>query len=412
MQKFRALLYFITPLFLSSQDTISVLTYNILKYSSTDVNKNRYKDIREVIKYAKPDVVMFCEIDNSGAPQFLLDSSLNAAGVGTYSRSAFIDGNDTDNMLYYKPGKVKLLSQKQILTSLRDISQYVIYKHDNQGDTVKVYLHMAHLKAGTTPADESQRNSEVNAFCSNITTIPATAAVVFAGDLNLKSSAEAAWNTLTSGSTCAHTFFDPVNQVGLWNNNIAYAPWHTQSTRTSAFPGCCGASTGGLDDRFDFILINQTIKNGLYRVKYLNNSYLTIGNDGQHFNLSLKDAPTNTAVPSNVNNALFNISDHLPVMLKLVLDISPVGLTENVSLKCKPVIVNQSRENDLIYFKECAFKGFVNVYDITGKKVFSFKEKFNGNEIAIPKSFFQKGIYLIELNGENEIFYLKYIVTE
>jgi endonuclease/exonuclease/phosphatase family metal-dependent hydrolase len=404
--------FYVLPLILSAQDTISILAYNILKYSSTDVNKNRYKDIREVIKFAKPDVVMFCEIDNTGAPQFLLDSSLNAAGVGTYSRSAFIDGNDTDNMLYYKPGKVKLKSQKQILTSLRDISQYVVYKHNNQGDTVQVYLHMAHLKAGSTPADETQRNAEVGAFCSNIVTIPATAAVVFAGDLNLKSSAEAAWNTLTSGSTCAHTFFDPINKVGFWNNNMAYTPWHTQSTRTSAFPGCCGAATGGLDDRFDFILINQTIKNGLNRVKYLNDSYVTIGNDGQHFNLSLKDAPTNTSVPANVNNALFNISDHLPVMLKLVLDISPVGITGNVSLRCKPLILNQSRENDLIYFNECDFRGYVNIYDINGKKIFFYKEKINNNEIPIPKSIFPKGLYLIEFYGENEIFYLKYIVAE
>lgn len=412
MPRLLILVFMICPFYLCTQDTISVLTYNILKYSSTDINKNRYKDIREVIKYAKPDVVMFCEIDNAGAPQFLLDSAFNAAGVGTYSRSAFIDGNDTDNMLYYKPNKVKLKSQKQILTSLRDISQYVIYKHNNQGDTVQVFLHMAHLKAGSTPADETQRNSEVNAFCSNITTIPATAAVVFAGDLNLKSSAEAAWNTLTSGSTCAHTFFDPVNQVDLWNNNSAYAFWHTQSTRSSSFPGCCGASTGGLDDRFDFILINQTIKNGLHRVKYLNNSYVTIGNDGQHFNLSLKDAPANTSVPAHINNALFNISDHLPVMLKLVLDISPVGMSENVTKNCKPHIFSQSKENDLIYFNGCTFNGFINVYDLTGKKIFSSKEKINTNEFLLPKSLFSKGLYLIECNGENEIFYLKHIVTE
>ncbi|MCX8080743.1 MAG: hypothetical protein N3F09_05840 [Bacteroidia bacterium] len=394
-----------------SQDTMSVLVYNILKYSSTDINKNRYKDIREVIKHTKPDIAMFCEIDNTGAPQFLLDSAFNAAGVGTYSRSVFIDGTDTDNMLYYKPSKVKLLKQKQILTSLRDISQYVVYKNNNQGDTVKVYLHMAHLKAGSTPSDESQRNAEVSSFCSNITTIPATAAVVFAGDLNLKSSAEAAWNTLTSGSTCAHTFFDPINQVGFWNNNIAYAPYHTQSTRSNSNPGCCGAATGGLDDRFDFILINQTIKNGNHKVKYLPNSYYAVGNDGQHFNLSIKEAPTNTSVPAIVNNALFNISDHLPVMMKLILEISPVGLNEWNSSVCKPYFISTAYGEEIILKSNCPFTGTFTAYDLNGKKIIQKQVQLS---IEQSESIFkpEKGIYLFEFLNENGRYIQKYLSAD
>ena len=135
-------------LFGHSQDTLTLMSYNLLKYSSTNLNRSRYQDLKKIIKETKPDILMVCELLETTAAQFLLDSAVNAAGIGTYSRATIFDGPDTDNMLYYNINKINFRSQKQIATVLRDISQYVVYKTISPGDTAFLYLHMAHLKAG------------------------------------------------------------------------------------------------------------------------------------------------------------------------------------------------------------------------------------------------------------------------
>ena len=120
---------------------------------------------------------------------------------------------------------------------------------------------------------------------------------------------------------------DPLSRVGgvgEWNNNSQYAPFHTQSTRS--YSDEC-FSSGGLDDRFDFILMSDEIYMGFNKIKYVDNSYYALGNDGQHFNQSI-DQNGNSAVPASVASALYDISDHLPVTMKLHL-YSQWGVDDN-----------------------------------------------------------------------------------
>ncbi|MFO0357908.1 MAG: endonuclease/exonuclease/phosphatase family protein [Sphingobacteriaceae bacterium] len=332
MNSFKKINLFLSLLFtfqfLLAQDTLKFMSYNVLNFNSSEPTKSRYLDIKTILQNADPDVVMLCELSNAGAPQFLLDSAFNAAGIGTFTRAAFYDGTDTDNMLFYKTNKIKLRSQKQITTSLRDISQYLVYKVVAPNDTAFIYLHMSHLKAGSLTADEFQRLSEVTAFCTDIATIPQGANIIFAGDLNFKSSIEASYTTLTSAN-CSHVFSDPINMPGLWNNTSTFKHIHTQSTRTSSFPGCCGGATGGMDDRFDFMLVTSPLMNGNNKVTYVPGSYKAFGNDGQHMNKAITEAPTNSVVPAIVTQALFNVSDHLPVIMKMAFRPSEVAIKKN-----------------------------------------------------------------------------------
>ncbi len=48
-----------------------------------------------------------------------------------------------------------------------------------------------------------------------------------------------------------------------------------------------GGSTGGLDDRFDFILFTGDVNSGANKVQYVNNSCKAFGNDGNHLNDAL-----------------------------------------------------------------------------------------------------------------------------
>ena len=53
---------------------------------------------------------------------------------------------------------------------------------------------------------------------------------------------------------------------------------------------------------------------------YIDGSYTAIGQDGLHFNQSVNDPPTNTSAPSDVIEALYGNSDHLPISIKLKIE--------------------------------------------------------------------------------------------
>jgi len=52
-------------------------------------------------------------------------------------------------------------------------------------------------------------------------------------------------------------------------------------------------------------------------LRYLENSYEAVGNDGNHFNSNLLQG-ANSMYPDSIVNALYYMSDHLPVLLKAV----------------------------------------------------------------------------------------------
>jgi len=93
----------------------------------------------------------------------------------------------------------------------------------------------------------------------------------------------------------------------------------TQSTRTQS--GLGGAS-GGFDDRFDFVLTssNMLTNSDIY---YVDNSYEVYGNNAnfncynQSINSSNCDGDEYNQI---IRNALYNMSDHLPVTLELQLN--------------------------------------------------------------------------------------------
>ena len=73
---------------------------------------------------------------------------------------------------------------------------------------------------------------------------------------------------------------------------------------------------GGAKDWYDHIFLvfmdRATMRT---TISYIPHSYTTLGNDGHRLGISVNDAPTNTAVPANVANALYLMSDKYPVMV-------------------------------------------------------------------------------------------------
>jgi len=248
---------------------------------------------------------------------------LNISG-GNYLRANFVLNQSgftgLNNMFFYDSQKVTLYSQSEVLTDLRDLGEYVVYMNDPNlsvyNDTTFIHFYEGHLKAGnwSPPDEENRRNLECQSLRTYVDTKPVDGNYVFGGDFNFYTSSEPGYVTLTSGGI--NKLNDPINRQGNWNNNSSFADIHTQSTRSSQIIEC--GAPGGLDDRFDFLLVSDSIITGGSRVLYQNGTYKSIGNDGNHFNQAINNLPNN-AVPDSIANALYYMSDHLPVIMDLII---------------------------------------------------------------------------------------------
>ncbi len=311
-----------------SQDTLKVMYYNVLNFPGS--TGERVIDFRTINQYIRPDIILICELNNEAGAISLLQDGLNVFGTTHYQRAVFTDGPDSDNMLFYNSDKVGLYSQDTIGTDLRVISEYVLYNKNSNlpltTDTTFLYFYVTHLKASTGSANEQQRLTEVVALQQHIDNLPDAKNIFFGGDFNFYSSSDPAYNYLINSGV--NSFIDPL-PAGNWHDGSAFIKYHTQSTRTAQFGG--GAS-GGMDDRFDFILFNSDVNDGTKNVTYVPGSCIALGNDSLHFNKSLIDLPVNTIVPDSVVQALYYMSDHLPVLCKIKIGAAPVNLNKHIDL--------------------------------------------------------------------------------
>lgn len=313
---------------LSGQETITVMQYNLLEYGNyqsgfadcyeTNNNTQRKDEcIRTLMDYVKPDILTVCEF---GATQALLDNFMRhnlpdywqSDDIINYAHSNII------NHIFYDSRKMALKKHVALRTNPRDTDVYELYMKTPSlvaGDTIKLVCIVAHPKAGMNY--QSERRALMQVAMDYVNTHYADDNVLIMGDFNMYQASETGYQLLTRTYSNPNVLFvDPLANaggVGEWNNNIQFAPFHTQSTRR--YSDEC-FSSGGLDDRFDFILMSDEIYMGFNRIKYLNESFHAVGNDGRHFDQSI-DQNGNDAVPPVVAEALFDGSDHLPVTMKL-----------------------------------------------------------------------------------------------
>jgi hypothetical protein len=312
---------------MSQTDTATVMYYNILNFPGT--TPERIVNFRTINQYVKPDILLVNELLSDVGAVLLLEEGLNVFGESKYQKAVFIDGPDTDNMLFYNSEMFTLYSQDTIQTALRLIKEYVLYYNNSPGitDTVFFYLYSAHLKAGNTSTDRNKRLAEVMRFKEHVNSMPNIENLIIGGDFNLYSSTETAYSTLLNEGLY------PLNDVlgaGNWHDDPVFAPIHTQSTRTAQFGG---GATGGLDDRFDFMLFTGDLLSGTDKITYVPGSYIPVGNDGLHLNLALISPPVNTTVPDSILQALYFMADHIPIISKFAIESAAPQQNFTLSLK-------------------------------------------------------------------------------
>lgn len=305
------------PLSATAQDTLTVMTWNLLNYNpSNTVATNRHQYYRKVIDAVNPDIVVFCEVAPLTPDPVLqlLNNVMNVSQPGEYSPVKFAGstGKDSYNLMFYRTGKVTVPANIVHSTAVRDINQFVVV-NSATNDTLRIFG--VHLKAGNTATDAATRGTEVDVLRGVTNSFPAGKNFLVLGDFNIYNSAEPAYLKLKSTSGGVEGYFlDPVTMPypTTWDNS-ANQIHHTQSTRSSeVLPD--GGSTGGLDDRFDMILHSQAVADP-GGIRFIAGSYVPYGNSGNLWNKSVTDI-ANTAYPDSIKTALYYASDHLPVVAK------------------------------------------------------------------------------------------------
>jgi hypothetical protein len=412
---FLTFLFTVAAFITEAQDTLTVLQYNLLNYGNNTgycnsnnnniSNKDNY--IKTIVHYINPDIFTVNEISESPAiHQRLLDNSLNTGWTNYYKMADFkkIANSDIVSMLYYNSKKLRYYSTSIAQSYIRDIIIFKLYYYSNdlsQGDTVFINCIVAHLKAGSGTSNSNKRKIMAQNLMNYLSNHQDGMNYMLMGDFNVYTDQEPAFQLFVNNSNANIRFNDPVNRMGDWNNNGRYADVHTQSTHASS-NNC--ASSGGMDDRFDFILISNDIKNKNHSVSYLNNSYKAVGQDGNHFNKSINAAPVNSSVPSNVLNALYNNSDHLPVTLKLKID-KTLGIDEYKNYDFYSIKFNNpvSQFLNLKINSKTEGKVRVKITELTGKitvnKTYNLKK--GDNSISLAVGSLAKGLYLLSFTDDN-----------
>jgi len=399
---------------LAAQDTLTYMHYNILYYgennggcnssSNSVTNKNIY--LKTITGYVKPDIVAVNEISsNAYYHNLLLTSVFNINGVDYYKMGnpPNLSGSFIINQIYYNSEKLTLLSDHAIATDVRDLDIFRFHVHtpnlEPAGDSVILHCVVAHLKAGNESSDANERAAETAALMNHLEDVNATGNYTMSGDFNIYKSSEQAFQNLVSYPATSVRFYDPIDMIGYWHSNEYYAPVHTQSTHTSG-NGC--PSTGGMDDRFDFVLASDEILYGTKAIQYIPGTYHALAQDGQRFNMALIDPPANPDVPIEVINALYANSDHLPVIMKLAVDKSLGIRTHGKDNGLGVTVINPMNDRLQVDVRiNQPSKVHVELYSSTGLLVKNLTAYVSATaRIEIPVAEAPAALYLLKVSDE------------
>ena len=394
-------------------DTIRLMQYNLMYYtnssgvsdcnSTTNNLNNKDTHIKTIFQYVQPTVMCVCEIGSQNQyADRLLNNAIKVDGIDYYLHGPLTNqsGGTIANMIFYDSRKLTLYKSANITTSYRDINGYTFYYNaDNlsNGDTIFTTFWIAHLKAGTGVTNEQHRLTQTQKLMSRIANSGLPGNYTFSGDFNVYNSEEPAYQELTEYSNSLYRFYDPVNSPGYWHDNAQFASLHTQSTHSQE-TDCF--SSGGLDDRFDIILVSPYIYYGSDRIHLVDNSYHALGQDGMRFNGTIL-SPVNNSIPNSVATALYQQSDHLPVIVDLAVD-AHVGVREPMTDHLVRVTnpVRKTLEIELQSVEPGRYT--ISLFTMDGRTLATYREDLDAGVHQLSYPFpYEKGAYIAHIQREN-----------
>ena len=390
--------------------------YNTLNYNSNTESQTRTSYLKTILESVQPDLFMVCELKNETASNYLFEnailpfnSNFNKAPF-KYSQSP---ATDLLQMVYYNSKKLILETTSVIPTGIRDINHYtfIINTENFNTNPIRIEVFVTHLKASRGIENRQKRKNSIDSFIRELDRLPSNSNIVFAGDFNFYTSNEEGFLSLINSSNSIK-IIDPINRLCpafpndgkdyfdndydatyFWNNSI-FGDVHSQSTRTSSLSDGAG---GGMDDRFDFIMISENLKNNS-NLFYKNETYKTIGNNGNCYNSYVSNPSCTGTYTQNLRNALYQFSDHLPIVIELE---TPENTLSSKTNHLALHFIGSNISSKQISFKVKAFSVVkkVTILNQLGQIVKELSVNNYQKEINLDISSFSKGVYYLRMDS-------------
>ncbi|MDC1168487.1 hypothetical protein OAT36_06235 [Flavobacteriaceae bacterium] len=395
------------------QTRIKAMMYNVLNYSDSEVSRNKTPFLSTILGEVKPDLFMVCEMIDEIGSNYLFENSIIPFNEN-FQKAPFEENQSgsysLQQMVYYNTKKLILEETRVITADTRDINQYTFKINTENGNTnpITIEVFVTHLKASTGSSNRQRRLNSIQSFVSYTNNIADDSYVLFAGDLNFYTSNEEGYQHLIDDRNPI-VIIDPIdrptpnfpddgidyyenyNSTYFWNNS-SFRDIHSQSTRTSniGFIDDSG-STGGLDDRFDFIMMSKNF-NTSTSLYYVNDSYKVIGNNGNCYNSFISNPNCSGGYSQTLRDALIEFSDHLPI----VMEIETPENTLSTNLISEINFIGSNIIKDYLKITSPNDINYLKIYSITGQLVDVKLSKNTGNDtIIIDVKHISKGIYYL-----------------
>ena len=366
-----------------------------------------------------PDLLMVCEVVDEIGSDYLFENAIIPFNED-FEKAPFEENqsgsNSLQQMVYYNSKKLILEESRVITADTRDINQYTfkINTENAESNPIRMEVFVTHLKASSGENNRDKRLTSIQSFVSYTNTIANDSYVLFAGDFNFYTSNEEGYQYLIDDRNPI-IMIDPIDRpatpfpedpniadpfeyynsssIYFWRNN-SFADIHTQSTRTSN-SGLIddSGSTGGLDDRFDFIMMSENF-NTSSDLFYVNDSYQVVGNNGNCYNSQISNSNCSGTYSQTLRNALIEFSDHLPIVMEIE---TPENTLSTYTLsKINFISSNITQDYLKIFLTDKLDKNTIKIYTINGQLI-RIKTPINSSEnsLTIDVRHLSKGIYYL-----------------
>ena len=399
------------------QTRIKAMMYNVLNYSDSEVSQNKTPFLSTILNEVNPDLLMVCEVVDEIGSNYLFENAIIPFNED-FEKAPFEENQSgsysLQQMVYYNSNKLIFEESRVITADTRDINQYTfkINTENAEINPIRMEVFVTHLKASTGSSNRQRRLNSIQSFVSYTNTIASDSYVLFAGDFNFYTSNEEGYQYLIDNrnpiimidpiNRPAPTFpddgvdyfnYDNYDSTYFWNNS-SFSDIHSQSTRTSN-SGLIddNGSTGGLDDRFDFIMMSENF-NTSSDLFYVNDSYQVVGNNGNCYNSQISNSNCSGTYSQTLRNALIEFSDHLPIVMEIE---TPENTLSTYTLsKINFISSNITQDYLKIFLTDKLDKNTIKIYTINGQLI-RIKTPINSSEnsLTIDVRHLSKGIYYL-----------------
>ncbi len=395
----------------SAQTNFKVMFYNLLHYPSAPPT-NRDDILKSILNGYAPDLFLVCELEDQNGANSVLDVSLSEIPKN-YAKTVYTTNQSSGNsflsqLAYYNTDYFVLDNEVLINTDYRDINHYTFILKTANYLTNPIFLEVfvTHLKALQGNSNEQLRLQSVTQFSNALAGLNPNSYVIFAGDFNVYSSAEPAYQKIldSNNSIIIKDVLNLNNTLQDWHTNSNWIDLFTQSTRTSSAGFDGEGAGGGFDDRFDFIFLSDNLL-GTSDIQYKPNSYQNYGNNGNIncFNDRIDSANCSGALYNQaLRTDLYNMSDHLPVVLELETNETLSVLEEENNDKLVEFPQGNIINNELVIkFNEKLMHKNLKIYNTIGQTLFSIK--VTTSQMTINTSYLGSSIYYLVVEDYNQV---------